>query len=70
MKTLRLSSLFSVRLALALAAGLGFGGLRIFMKLVLPGRVFDRNEDVEILQLGISSKPIANKDFYLLKSSR
>jgi hypothetical protein len=55
---------------LALAAGLGFGGLRIFMKLVLPGRVFDRNEDVEILQLGISSKPIANKDFYLLKSSR
>jgi hypothetical protein len=55
---------------LVLAASLGFGGFRIFMKLVLPGRVFDRTEDVEILQLGINSKPIANKDFYLLKSSR
>jgi len=32
--------------------------------------VFDRTENVEILQLGINSKPIANKDFYLLKSSR
>ena len=55
---------------LVLAASLGFGGFRIFMKLVLPGRVFDRTENVEILQLGINSKPIANKDFYLLKSSR
>jgi hypothetical protein len=55
---------------LALAAGIGFGGFRIFIKLVLPGRVFDRNEDVEILQLGLSSKPIEAKDFYLLNSSR
>jgi hypothetical protein len=55
---------------LALAAGIGFGGFRLLVKLVLPGRVFDRNEDVEILQLGINSKPIEAKDFYLLNSSR
>jgi hypothetical protein len=49
---------------IALAAGLGFGGLRLFIKFLLPGRVFDRNNDVEILQLGLGSKPIESKDFY------
>jgi hypothetical protein len=49
---------------LALAAGIGFGGLRLFMKLVLPGRVFDRHDNVEILQLGLTSKPVNSKDFY------
>jgi hypothetical protein len=49
---------------LALAAGIGFGGLRLFMKLVLPGRVFDRHDQVEILQLGLTSKPVNSKDFY------
>jgi hypothetical protein len=49
---------------IALAAGLGFGGFRIFMKFLLPGRVFDRSRDVEILQLGLASKPVEVKDFY------
>ena len=49
---------------LALAAGVGFGGLRLFMKLILPGRVFDRHDQVEILQLGLTSKPVNSKDFY------
>ncbi len=49
---------------LALAAGIGFGGVRVLTKLFLPGRVFDRSRQVEILQLGLSSKPIQAKDFY------
>ena len=49
---------------LAIAAGIGFGGIRLFMKLVLPGRVFDRHDQVEILQLGLTSKPVNSKDFY------
>ena len=49
---------------LAVAAGLGFGGFRLFMKYLLPGKVFDRNDSVEILQLGLGSKPIQAKDFY------
>lgn len=55
---------------LALAASLGFGGFRILAKFIAPGKIFDRNTDVEILQLGISSKPIEVKDFYMLKSPR
>jgi hypothetical protein len=47
---------------LAVVAGVGFGGLRLFMKILLPGKVFDRNEEVEILQLGITSKPIHSID--------
>jgi hypothetical protein len=55
---------------LALAASLGFGGFRILAKFIAPGRIFDRNTDIEILQLGISSKPIDVKDFYILNSPR
>jgi len=44
--------------------GLGFGGLRLLIKYLLPGKVFDRPERMEILQLGLSSKPIQAKDFY------
>ena len=46
------------------AAGIGFGGLRLVVKILLPGRVFDRASQVEILQLGLSSKPIDSRDFY------
>lgn len=49
---------------LAVAAGIGFGGLRLLVKIALPGRVFDRNSQVEILQLGLTSKPIDARDFY------
>jgi hypothetical protein len=49
---------------LAFAAGLGFGGFRLIIKAFFPGRVFDRRENVEILQLGLSSKPIDARDFY------
>jgi hypothetical protein len=49
---------------LAVAAGIGFGGFRLLTKLVLPGKVFDSDDRVEILQLGLSSKPIRTADFY------
>jgi hypothetical protein len=49
---------------LAIAAGIGFGGLRLVVKYFLPGKVFDREKQMEVLQLGISSKPIRAKDFY------
>ena len=35
---------------LALAASLGFGGFRILAKFIAPGRIFDRNADIEILR--------------------
>jgi len=53
-----------VIMLLSFAAGLGFGGLRLVVKIFLPGRVFDRASQVEILQLGLSSKPIDSRDFY------
>lgn len=48
----------------AVAAGIGFGGIRVLVKLFFPNRVFDREKQIEILQLGIASKPIKAKDFY------
>ena len=45
-------------------AGLAFGGVRLIIKRLMPGRVFDRPSAMEILQLGLSSKPIQAKDFY------
>ena len=48
----------------ALIAGISFGGLRLVVKRVMPGKVFDRSEYVQILQLGLGSKPINSEDFY------
>ena len=49
---------------LALALGLAFGGLRVLTKRFFPGKVFDRPEDMEVLQLGLSGKRIDPTDFY------
>ena len=51
-------------MVLAIAAGIGFGGIRVVVKIFFPNKVFDRDKQIEILQLGISSKPIKAKDFY------
>lgn len=51
-------------LAFTLVAGIAFGGVRIVTKFFFPGKVFDRAETMQILQLGLSSKPIEAKDFY------
>jgi hypothetical protein len=48
----------------ALVAGLAFGGFRLFIKRMLPGKVFDRGSQLQVLQLGLASKPINAEDFY------
>lgn len=47
-----------------LVAGLAFGGVRLVVKRILPGRVFDRGSAMDVLQLGLASKPINSDDFY------
>lgn len=51
-------------LVAALAIAFAFGGFRLLVKKLLPGKVFDRPDQMQILQLGINSKPIDSKDFY------
>ncbi len=48
----------------ALVAGLAFGGFRLLVKRILPNKVFDRSNHLQVLQLGLSSKPINAEDFY------
>jgi len=48
----------------ALVVGIAFAFFRLGVKKLMPGKVFDRSENVEILQLGLGSKPIEGKDFY------
>lgn len=45
--------LIGVILGLALVAGIAFGGLRILLKRLYPDRVFDRSEDVDIIELNL-----------------
>jgi hypothetical protein len=52
-----------------LVAGVAFGGFRLAMKRVFPNKVFDRSEQIQVLQLGLSSKPINAEDFYGLDAS-
>jgi hypothetical protein len=49
---------------MAFLTGVTFGLLRVAVKQYLPGRIFDRPGSVEIIQLGLTSKPIEAKDFY------
>lgn len=51
-------------MVVAVVLGIAFGGVRIFIKARLPGRVFDRPERMEVLQLGLSGKRIDPRDFY------
>ena len=44
-----------VMLALTLGAGILFGIIRITAKSVLPGKIFDRPEDVEIIRLNLQN---------------
>jgi hypothetical protein len=48
----------------AVIAGVSFGGLRLLVKRYFPGKVFDRKSHLEVLQLGLGSKPINSDDFY------
>jgi hypothetical protein len=53
----------------ALVSGLAFGGVRLVVKRALPNRVFDRSDQLQILQLGLASKPINAQDFYGIGSA-
>lgn len=50
--------------AFSIVAGLAFGGFRLAIKRMLPGKVFDREKHMQVIQLGLSSKPISADDFY------
>ena len=51
-------------MGLAVAVGAAFGGVRVLLKIVFPGKVFDRPGQMEVLQLGLSGKRIDSRDFY------
>lgn len=44
-------ALAGILIALALVAGIAFGGVRVLLKKLFPDRVFDRSRDVEIIRL-------------------
>jgi len=49
---------------IAIVMGIAFGGVRVLTKRLFPGKVFDRPQDIEVLQLGLSGKRIDPRDFY------
>ena len=53
-----------VFMVMAVAFGVAFGGFRIFIKKLLPGKVFDRPEQMEVLQLGLTGHKIDTRDLY------
>jgi hypothetical protein len=48
----------------AAIGGLIYGVFRLLLKRLFPGKVFDRTQNVELLQLGLNSKEIKPDDFY------
>jgi hypothetical protein len=54
----------SLFLVFATLTGIAFGGFRILVKHWWPGKVFDRPEDIEVIQLGLSGKKIDPSDMY------
>jgi hypothetical protein len=48
----------------AIVFGVAFGGVRVALKRFFPGKVFDRPQEMDVLQLGLSGKRIDSKDFY------
>ena len=53
-----------VFMVVAIVFGVAFGGVRVLMKSLLPGKIFDRPEQMDVLQLGLSGKRINSRDFY------
>jgi hypothetical protein len=51
-------------LGIATGVGIAFGGLRVILKRLFPGKIFDRPQDIEVLQLGLSGKKIDPTDMY------
>jgi hypothetical protein len=53
-----------VFMVVTLVLGIAFGGVRVITKRLFPGKVFDRPAQMEVLQLGLSGKPIDPRDMY------
>jgi hypothetical protein len=53
-----------VLMGMAFVLGIAFGGVRVITKRLFPGKVFDRPAQMEVLQLGLSGKPIDPRDMY------
>jgi hypothetical protein len=53
-----------VFMLVAIVFGVAFGGVRVLLKSLFPGKIFDRPEQMDVLQLGLSSKRINSRDFY------
>jgi hypothetical protein len=51
-------------MVIAIASGLGFALIRLVVKKLFPGKVFDRTRSMEVIQLGLSERPVNMKDFY------
>jgi hypothetical protein len=51
-------------MVVAVVLGVAFGGVRVLAKTFFPGKFFDRPEQMDVLQLGLSSKRIDSRDFY------
>jgi hypothetical protein len=60
-KIITLTMLFMV---VAVVLGVAFGGFRVVMKKMFPGKLFDRPNEMDVLQLGLSGKRIDSEDFY------
>ena len=56
--------------AFAVISGIAFGGVRLAVKRIFPGKVFDRSSQMQVLQMGLTSKPINAEDFYGLGDTR
>jgi hypothetical protein len=48
----------------SIISGIGFGFLRLLIKYIAPGKVFDRHKSMEVIQLGLTGNRINTKDFY------
>ena len=53
--------------AFTLLGGVIFAGLRLLIKRLWPGKVFDRALDLEIIELGLTSRPIKGNDLYQMR---
>jgi hypothetical protein len=51
-------------LGLTIGLGIFYGGARIMIKRLFPGKIFDRPQDLEVLQMGLSGKKIDSSDMY------
>jgi hypothetical protein len=53
-----------------MVGALAFGGFRLAVKRLFPNMLFDRSQQMDILQMGLVSKPIKSEDFYTFDGTR